>query len=71
MNPQQEASPSATPVPALRTRLHRIYAWYTLGFVVFVLGLAVCEYLGMPKIWIGFCFLAATVGIYAVIGLFS
>nr|WP_295075082.1 sodium:solute symporter family protein [uncultured Roseateles sp.] len=59
------------PMPAFRARLHRIYAWYTLGFVVFVLGLALCEYFGLPKIWIGFCFLAATVGIYAVIGLFS
>ncbi|MDC8783692.1 sodium:solute symporter family protein [Roseateles koreensis] len=56
---------------ALRTRLHRIYAWYTLGFVAFVLGLALCERLGLPKIWIGSCFLVATVGVYAVIGLIS
>nr|WP_231512104.1 sodium:solute symporter family protein [Paucibacter sp. KBW04] len=52
-------------------RLRRIYLWYTLGFILFVLALALFEQLGMPKTWIGFCFLAATVGVYACIGLLS
>ena len=65
--------PHKTPAPAasLTPRLNRIYAWYTLGFALFVLALALLERLGMPKTWIGFCFLAATVGVYAVIGILS
>ncbi|WP_370454858.1 sodium:solute symporter family protein [Paucibacter sp. KBW04] len=64
------------PAPArqddgLALRLRRIYLWYTLGFILFVLALALFEQLGMPKTWIGFCFLAATVGVYACIGLLS
>jgi len=51
--------------------LRRIYLGYTLGFILFVLALALFEQLGMPKTWIGFCFLAATVGVYACIGLLS
>lgn len=55
----------------LGPRLNRIYAWYTLGFVLFVLTLALLEQWGLPKVWIGFSFLAVTVGVYAVIGVFS
>ncbi|WP_184295971.1 VC_2705 family sodium/solute symporter [Paucibacter oligotrophus] len=55
----------------LALRLRRIYLGYTLGFILFVLALALFEQLGMSKTWIGFCFLAATVGVYACIGLLS
>ncbi|MCV2366810.1 VC_2705 family sodium/solute symporter [Roseateles oligotrophus] len=55
----------------LSPKLRRIYAWYTLGFVLFVLVLAVLEQWGLAKSWIGFSFMAATVGIYACIGLLS
>lgn len=52
-------------------RLHRIYAWYTLGFVFFVLALGALERLGLSKSAIGFAFLAGTVGVYAVIGVLA
>ena len=48
------------------TSLNRIYAWYTLGFIGFVLLLALLERLGMSKSWIGFSFLFATVGVYGM-----
>ncbi len=49
--------------------LHRRYALFALSFVAFVLALGVAERAGMPKAWIGYSFLAATVAIYAVIGI--
>ncbi|MBV8469139.1 MAG: VC_2705 family sodium/solute symporter [Burkholderiaceae bacterium] len=52
-------------------RLHRIYAAFTLGFLVFVGLLALFEQWGLPKVWIGFSFLAATVAVYAGIGVLS
>lgn len=64
------SAPSPNP-QNLTPRLNRIYAWYTLGFAVFIGLLALLERWGMPKTWIGFSFLAATVGIYAVIGVLS
>jgi cation/acetate symporter len=56
---------------AFRRRLNRIYLWYTLGFVLFALLLAVLEQLGMPKRWIGVTFLLSTVVLYACIGIVS
>ena len=56
---------------AFTKRLSRIYAWYTLGFILFVLALAAAERAGLSKSWIGFAFLAGTVGVYAVIGVLS
>ena len=32
-----------------KAQLHRIYRWYTLGFVLFVALLAGLEHLGMPR----------------------
>jgi len=58
-------------VDSFTRRLTRAYGRYTLGFVLFVVALAYLERRGMPKTWIGFCFLAATVGVYAVIGVLS
>ncbi|MCV2422420.1 cation acetate symporter [Paucibacter sp. DJ2R-2] len=55
----------------LAARLKRIYLGFTLGFVLFLLGLALLEQLGLSKNAIGISFLAATVGVYACIGLFS
>jgi cation/acetate symporter len=54
---------------ALRSRLHRIYAAYTLAFICFVAVMALLERFGLPKAWIGFVFLAAPVVVYAVIGI--
>lgn len=54
----------------LRT-LFRYYSFYTGGFVLFLLALAVAEYMGMPEQWIGWTFMAATVLLYAGIGILS
>ncbi|WP_169727026.1 sodium:solute symporter family protein [Roseateles aquatilis] len=64
---------SRPPLPdaAFRRRLNRIYAAYTLGFVLLVLVLGLLERLGMPKQWLGFSFLLLTVLVYAGIGVFS
>jgi cation/acetate symporter len=56
---------------SLKSKLNRIYAWYTLGFVAFVVVLALLERMGMSKSWIGFSFLFATVAVYACIGVLS
>ena len=56
---------------AFKRSLDRVYAWYTVGFLAFVLTLGALERLGLPKRWIGVIFLLATVGLYAGIGLLS
>jgi cation/acetate symporter len=54
-----------------KTQLDRVYRWYTAGLVLFVLVLAVLEHLGLPRLWIGFSFLLATIALYAGIGVMS
>jgi len=49
-------------------RLRKYYAWYTGGFLAFVLILALLEQLGLPKAHLGYIFLFATIGMYACIG---
>ena len=56
---------------AFKAGLDRIYRWYTLGLLVFVVVLAVMEQMGLPRLWIGFAFLLATIGLYAGIGVMS
>jgi cation/acetate symporter len=56
---------------AFKRQLNKVYRWYTLGFVCFVLGLAVLEQIGLSRDWIGFIFLLATIGLYAGIGVMS
>ena len=51
--------------------LKKSYTFYTVGFVVFIVVLAILEQFGLPKIWIGYAFLLATVGLYAGIGIIS
>src|SRR3990172_2033859 len=51
--------------------LTKAYSWYTVGFLIFVLALAIGEQYGLPKIWIGYLFLIATVGVYACIGIIT
>jgi cation/acetate symporter len=51
--------------------LNKVYTWYTGGFLTFVVVLAVLEQMGLPKAWIGYLFLAATVLLYAGIGVMS
>jgi cation/acetate symporter len=56
---------------AFKAQLNKVYAWYTGGFVAFVVVLAVLEQMGLPRNWIGFIFLLATIGLYAGIGVMS
>jgi cation/acetate symporter len=51
--------------------LKKVYTWYTGGFVVFIIVLAILEQFGLPRNWIGYIFLLATVGLYAGIGIMS
>jgi cation/acetate symporter len=54
-----------------KKQLDRVYRWYTLGLVVFVVILALLERAGLPRLWIGTAFLLATIGLYAGIGIMS
>ena len=56
---------------AFKSQLNKVYGWYTGGFIAFVIVLAVLEQMGLPRNWIGFIFLLATVGLYAGIGIMS
>jgi len=56
---------------AFFNQLKKYYTWYTGGFVTFVVVLAILEQLGLPKVWIGYVFLFATIGLYAGIGIMS
>jgi len=49
-------------------RLSKYYAWYTVGFILFLLVLAVLEHEGMPRAWIGYLFMFVTIALYAGIG---
>jgi cation/acetate symporter len=54
-----------------KRQLNKVYAWYTVGFLLFVALLAVLERLGLSRQWIGFIFLFSTIALYAGIGLLS
>ena len=54
-----------------KAQLDRIYRWYTLGLVLFVVMLAVLERMGLPRLWIGTIFMLATISLYAGIGVMS
>lgn len=56
---------------AFKAQLNKVYTWYTGGFFSFVVVLAVLEQMGLPRSWIGFIFLLATIGLYAGIGIMS
>jgi cation/acetate symporter len=51
--------------------LNKVYTWYTGGFLAFVIVLAIAEQMGLSRNWIGYLFLAATVFLYAGIGVMS
>jgi len=51
--------------------LNKIFLWYGGGFAAFVVVLAILEQMGLPKNWIGYTFLAATVLLYGGIGVMS
>jgi cation/acetate symporter len=56
---------------AFKKQLNKVYKWYTGGFFVFVIALAILEQLGLSREWIGFIFLIATIALYAGIGIMS
>jgi cation/acetate symporter len=56
---------------AFTAQLKKVYTWYTGGFIFFIVALAILEQLGMPRAWIGYVFLIATVLLYGGIGVMS
>ena len=56
---------------AFKQQLNKVYKWYTGGFFVFVVVLALLEQMGLSREWIGLIFLLATIGLYAGIGIMS
>jgi cation/acetate symporter len=51
--------------------LNKVYAWYTGGFIAFVIVIAIAEQMGLSRAMIGYLFLGATVLLYAGIGVMS
>jgi cation/acetate symporter len=64
-------STQAVSQSAFFRQLRKNYTFYTGGFILFLLALAVAEQLGMSRAWIGYWFLFATIGLYAGIGWMS
>ena len=62
---------SASTQRGFNAQLKKVYTWYTGGFLFFVVALAILEQMGLPRNWIGYIFLLATVGLYAGIGVMS
>jgi cation/acetate symporter len=56
---------------AFTSQLKKVYTWYTGGFFLFVVALAILEQMGMPRQTMGYVFLAATILLYAGIGVMS
>ena len=56
---------------AFKRGLNKIYGWYTGGFIVFVILLAIAEQMGLSRGAIGLIFLLSTVALYAGIGIMS
>lgn len=52
-------------------QLKKYYSIYTGGFIGFVVLLGIAEQLGVPRVYIGYAFLAATILLYATIGIMS
>jgi cation/acetate symporter len=52
-------------------QLKKYYSIYTVGFVSFVVILGIAEQMGVPRLYIGYAFLAATILLYATIGIMS
>jgi cation/acetate symporter len=56
---------------AFTAQLKKVYGFYTGGFLIFVVALAIAEQMGLPRATIGYVFLAATILLYAGIGVMS
>nr|WP_269143417.1 sodium:solute symporter family protein [Massilia phyllostachyos] len=51
--------------------MSRYYLWYTACFALFLVALALLEQEGMPRLWIGYIFMFATIALYATIGVIA
>ena len=56
---------------AYKSKLHRRFGWYVLCLVLFLLGLAVAEQFGLPKVWVAGIFLFSTLVMYAAMGVYG
>jgi cation/acetate symporter len=56
---------------AFTSQLKKVYGFYTGGFALFCIGLAIAEQMGLSRAMIGYVFLGATVLLYAGIGIMS
>ena len=56
---------------AFFNQLKKYYTFYTVGFLGFLIALAIAEQMGMSRKWIGYWFLFATIGLYASIGIMA
>ena len=56
---------------AFFNQLKKYYIFYTVGFLGFLIALAIAEQMGLSRQWIGYWFLFATIGLYASIGVMS
>jgi len=52
-------------------KLQRYYTIFTACFAMFLLALSMLEKEGMPRLWIGYLFMFATIILYAAIGVIS
>lgn len=52
-------------------RLHRVFATYTVGLLAFIGAMALAEWAGLSRQWLGAIFLFATVGLYGAIGVYN
>jgi cation/acetate symporter len=62
---------AATSQKAFNAQLKRYYTFYTGGFILFVIVLAILEQMGVSRQVLGYIFLLATIGLYAGIGIMS
>jgi len=56
---------------AFTSQLKKVYGFYTGGFVIFCILLGIAEQMGLSRAMMGYVFLAATVLLYAGIGIMS
>ncbi len=56
---------------SFKQQLKRYYSFYTIGFITFVVLLGIAEQMGMSRVYMGYTFLAATILLYAAIGIMS
>ena len=56
---------------AFKKQLNKVYGFYTLGFLAFIVIVGILEQMGMGRAAVGYVFLGATVLLYAGIGVMS